>query len=111
MTEFTDQIIRQRLMDPDVRQAYHVDAHYHAEWTLFSRALDAAHRALVAYGQPEAERIVEALSHGAPDPAASRQRVEEARKLIQWHESPAWHPRESCPDRGSCDYHAITTAF
>lgn len=84
MTQLTDQLIRDRLMDPDTRNAYHYDAQYHAEWTLFSRALDAAHRALVADRNPEADRVVEALSLGAPDLASAKARIEEARKMIVW---------------------------
>lgn len=82
MTELTERMVRDRLMDPELRQAYHVDAHYHAEWTLFSRALDAAHRALEESGNPETERVVQVLILGAPDLEASRARIAEARKLI-----------------------------
>lgn len=84
MTELTDHLVRGTLMDPDQRQAYHVDAQYHAEWTLFSRALDAAHRALVEAGNPEAEGVVGLLFLGAPDLAESRHRVREAQRMIDW---------------------------
>lgn len=104
MTEFTDQLIRQRLMDPEIRQAYHTDAHYHAEWMTFGRALDAAHRALVEVCHLEADRIVEALSMSAPDLDAAHSRIALARARL-------WHTRGECTDRGSCELHAVTTAF
>jgi len=82
MTETTDRLLNDQLRaDAGQVRAYHHDATYHAQWHVLRQALDRAHRALIATGDTEADKVVAALAEGHPDAFAAARRMDESRAL------------------------------
>lgn len=74
MSEYTDDLIRERLATGQARTAYMFDAGYRSKVVLFRRALEVAADNLRRGGEEDAEKVLKILADGFPSPQIGVQR-------------------------------------